>query len=208
VNNYYKAGPATDAKAANRILQLTTEYYDAKVRPDTLRHGWFYIKGNVTAADTNATAHNWKYGVHANKAELAQKDEAKLDKPVVVTPIAEQSAEDAYKAVMQHAGASLRRDSVDMRIIDEASTGKERFGASYEGGKNGIIDSQTDVGSWPALQSLPAPTDTDADGMPDDWELAHKLDPKNAADGAVFGLSKLYTNVEAYLNTLTDELWK
>jgi hypothetical protein len=36
----------------------------------------------------------------------------------------------------------------------------------------------------PALNAKTALVDTDHDGMPDDWELKHRLDPKNPADWA------------------------
>jgi hypothetical protein len=56
------------------------------------------------------------------------------------------------------------------------------------------------VGGWPELKSLPAPADTDGDGMPDEWELRFKLDPRNAADGAQDADADGYTNFEEYLN--------
>ncbi len=52
-----------------------------------------------------------------------------------------------------------------------------------------------------------APIDTDNDGMPDDWESTHGLNP-NAADGTEVSLSKAmtgidgYTNLEVYLDDL------
>jgi hypothetical protein len=36
----------------------------------------------------------------------------------------------------------------------------------------------------PPTAGLPPPADGDADGMPDEWELAHQLDPNNPADAA------------------------
>jgi hypothetical protein len=49
---------------------------------------------------------------------------------------------------------------------------------------------------------MPAPVDTDKDGMPDDWEKQHGLDLNNAADAVTFFLEKHYTNIEVYLNSL------
>jgi hypothetical protein len=37
--------------------------------------------------------------------------------------------------------------------------------------------------------------------MPDAWEKAHGLDPKNVADGAAYRTDR-YTNLEHYLNEL------
>ena len=38
--------------------------------------------------------------------------------------------------------------------------------------------------------------------MPDAWELAHGLDPKNAADAAQDRDGDGYTNIEEYVNSL------
>ena len=46
-------------------------------------------------------------------------------------------------------------------------------------------------------------TDTDNDGMPDEWELARGLDPNNAADAKGDYLGDGYNNIEYYINNLT-----
>jgi hypothetical protein len=65
----------------------------------------------------------------------------------------------------------------------------------------GIIDSQTDVGGWPVLNSAAAPLDSDHDGMPDSWEIAQGLNVNNAADRNNIGTGG-YTMLEIYLNSL------
>lgn len=119
-----------------------------------------------------------------------------------------QSASKAYTAVLANAGASLKRDTVDRRVIREVTTGTFTFNGS-NGSKLGIIDSQSDVGGWPvyAFSASQVPTDTDNDGMPDSWEDKNKLDKNNGADGAQYSLSKAYTNVEMYLNSLVQHLY-
>jgi hypothetical protein len=52
------------------------------------------------------------------------------------------------------------------------------------------------------LRSLPAPADTDHDGLPDEWEQAHGLDPRDPADGARIAPGEGYTQLELYLNSL------
>src|SRR4029079_17554450 len=103
----------------------------------------------------------------------------RVNEPYVVAPVQTQSAEEAFELVLINAGASLSRDSIDSRIVNEIRSGTARFGRSYKGGGKGIIDSPSDVGGWPELISKPAPLDTDGDGMPDDWERSKGLNPKS-----------------------------
>ena len=67
--------------------------------------------------------------------------------------------------------------------------------------KSGIIDSQNDVGGWPMLNSLPAPEDSDHDGMPDEWEKAQQLNPNDPDDRNLTDKDG-WTNLERYLNGL------
>jgi hypothetical protein len=69
-------------------------------------------------------------------------------------------------------------------------------------GTGRLIDSQTEVGGWPALAAGTPWKDSDGDGMPDAWERAHGLDPANAADGAADANGDGYTNLEDWLNAL------
>ena len=64
-------------------------------------------------------------------------------------------ADTAYVRVLSAAGASLVRDIVDSRVVSNVL---HQDGA--------VIDSQNQVGGWPTLNSLPAPADSDQDGMP------------------------------------------
>jgi hypothetical protein len=84
-----------------------------------------------------------------------------------------------------------QRDAVDSRIIGEV---KSRSGR--------IIDSPEQAGGYPRLESGAAPVDSDHDGMPDDWEKAHGLDPGNDANGGEDSDGDGYTNIEEYLHSL------
>jgi hypothetical protein len=95
---------------------------------------------------------------------------------------------------------------VDQRIIHEIRTGTAKYGETYGGGGKGLIDSQKIVGGWPELRSRPAPVDSDRDGMPDEWEKRHGLDPNDPADGARDTNGNGYTNLEEYLNSLVPAI--
>jgi len=49
---------------------------------------------------------------------------------------------------------------------------------------------------------LPAPADSDGDGMPDEWEIAIGLSPGDASDGPLDRNGDGHTNLEEYLNSL------
>jgi hypothetical protein len=120
-----------------------------------------------------------------------------------ITEVEYSSAQEAYSEVLEHAGASLWRDAVDERIVEEVANGTATFGGSWGSGL-GIIDTQGDVGGWPQLEEGTAPTDSDNDGMPDDWEIENDLNPNDSSDATEKDLSNYYTNLEVYLNELVS----
>ncbi|MFV0268011.1 MAG: polysaccharide lyase family 1 protein [Draconibacterium sp.] len=201
--NYYKPGPASSKDDRNRILNLTQVYFDKNVRPDTMHAGWFYITNNVMEGYPEASADNWKYGVQGKGVDEAVKQRSMLSEPLKLAPVMTYDAETAYRQVLASAGASLKRDTVDKRVVKEVKSGKEQYGTSYKGGGNGVIDSQNEVGGWPELKSKPAPQDSDNDGMPDKWEKKHGLNTE-VADNNLFTLDQNYTNLEMYINSLVQ----
>lgn len=96
-------------------------------------------------------------------------------------------------AVVTFSGASLKRDAVDQRLIED-----------FRLRRGHIIDSQEQVGSWPVLQTQAAPLDRDGDGIPDEWEKAHGLDPADPRDGASRHPDLGYTWLEVYLTQLAQ----
>lgn len=204
VANYYKPGPATlPGRVSYRIVEPS-------YRETVDNYGKWYVAENVMEGNEEVTADNWNGGVQPR--EESHLDTLRLDEPWDAMPIRQQTAEEAYEAVLADVGATLpRRDVLDERIIAEVKGGYATYeGASYKREQKakadqveptGIIDSQSDVGGWPELRSTKAPKDSDHDGMPDAWERKQGLDPNNPADGAVMAKNG-YTNLENYLNSL------
>jgi hypothetical protein len=62
------------------------------------------------------------------------------------------------------------------------------------------------VGGWPELVSVPAPADSDADGMPDNWEDAHGLNKNSASDAQLLTVDGKFPNLEVYINNLVTEI--
>lgn len=190
VNNFYKAGPATNAKVRHRIF----------IQADP--RGRMFADGNWVDGFPEISRDNWDGGIDFSPDGEANESTLRSFEPFVVAPVKTQSAADAFEQVLAHAGASKSRDAVDSRIVSEIRSGTARFGASWAGGGKGIIDSPSDVGGWPKLASSPAPRDSDDDGMPDEWEQSNGLNPHEDADGTLDLDGDGYTNVEEYLNSL------
>lgn len=180
VNNYYLPATATSKSVKSRIVNPSSPY------------GLFYVDGNYMEGSPEVTADNRK-GVHCDHP-----DSTKADQPFDVMAIATETAKAAYKRVLASAGASLSRDAVDAGIIRDVTKGFSTDGAK----QNGIIDSPSDAGGWPVLQSKPALKDTDGDGMPDEWEKKQGLNPADAQDAIGHKLDKGYTNIEVYINSI------
>ncbi|RRN78039.1 pectate lyase [Pseudoxanthomonas sp. SGD-10] len=212
INNYYKPGPATQNKVADRIYSIDKNKTEGAPTFDIW--GKYYINGNYIEGRPNPTQDNWTYGIynqfHGSYGVVpeVQKIAMRLTAPLQINDnVKTQSAQDAYQKVLDYAGASLKRDAVDERVIknvkDKSYTAHGSSGDQYS--RFGIIDRPSDVGGWPALQSLPAPKDSDNDGMPDDWEIANKLDP-NKANANGRDLSTAYDNIEVYINSLVADI--
>ena len=187
VNNYYKPGPATPVD-----LKFIHASYTEKVAKGV---GEWYLDGNIMEGNRTLTKHNYK---GLDISELGNHAAHQANKPIQIgEPIALQSAKQAYQFVLQFAGAILpSRDEVDKRLVIETSNGTATGMGVF--GKLGIIDSPNAVGGWSNYNSIKAPIDSDEDGMPDEWEIKHHLDPKNPTDRNLTDKNG-YTNLEIYL---------
>ena len=225
INNYYKPGPATKWKT--RLLNPTTICSNCtSADPHTATPGKFYITGNYMYGSPEVTNDNlcdaaidpdqngisyavWK----ANYATSTRAISTSYDFDEY-NVISMHAAEKAFDKVLKYAGASYQRDNLDKRLRWEALKGIAYFKGS-KGSENGIIDTQSDVGGWPELKQADKPTDTDKDGIPDEWETAHGLNPNNADDALTFTICEndpnntkdvKYTNLEVYANYLVQDI--
>jgi pectate lyase len=199
VNNYYKFGPATRDDVKYQVFDLSDEYRGPSGEVEDRDYETsLYAHGNFVVGSPSISKDNWSGGINFSEGATEAEHRAHSPHDFPLLP-SETSAEEAYPRVLAEAGASLVRDSVDARIVREVESGTATFG-------NGVIDSQEEVGGFPKLSSLPAPRDTDQDGMPDDWEARQGLDPNDAADRNHTHLSgTFYTNLEVYLNGIVGD---
>jgi hypothetical protein len=186
INNYFKPGPATKPKVRNRIV----EPYDSL--------GRWYVDGNFVKGFPGVTSNNWAGGV---QGKYAKNPEIRVSSPFPFADVATQSAEEAYKLVLEKVGAILpKRDVLDKRIISETMSGKCAYGDSY-GSHTGIIDSQKSTAGWPELKTYNVLIDSDNDGMPDTWEKTMRLNPNDPEDRNKISPAG-YTMLEEYINGL------
>lgn len=213
IANYYKPGKATESKVKARLLNPTTKCGPTAkdehagctgVYGGTIVPGKFYIARNIMDGSTDVTNNNWN-GVFPDEA--SKKDLCKADNrwTAGLTPLKnEQRADEAYETVLAKAGCSLSRDAVDTRIIKEVREGTYTYQGS-NGSTGGLIDTPSDVGGWPSYTG--SLTDSDFDGIPDEWEKAHGLNPNDRKDAVLTTIQPPYMNIEAYANELVKDLY-
>lgn len=197
VGNYYKYGPMTNKSVRNRIVNPTRQ------DKPFVGYGQFFVDRNYVDEFREVNVDNTK-GVHLSNGTEADKQAVLATKPFDFIAIGEVDAVSAYREVLDGAGVLFpARDTLDQRIVDDVKNRTGRF-IDVQGGYAHGTEYEKTVNAWPALKSLPAPPDTDKDGIPDEWERAHNLNPDNAADSLTYTLQNGYTNLEVYLNSLVN----
>lgn len=183
VANYFKMGPNSPSPGKREITIWQKEHGRS-----------LYAVDNVGPNNPDGSISNsWDAGmVGASDGSLKTTSSNTYSPNPHPTPaIYTTSAFDAFDDVIGKAGASLARDSVDQRVIQDVINGT-----------GGYINDPLQVGGWPALASGTPPADSDNDGMPDNWEIQQGLNPNDALDGVQDADNDGYTNVEEYLNAL------
>lgn len=100
------------------------------------------------------------------------------------------TAEEAYRRVLQQAGA-LPHDATSALMAENTRLGTGRQG--YE--------DRLDADRAALERSAPVPPDGDQDGLPDEWERTHHLDPSDGADASALATDG-YTALEHYCHHL------
>ena len=200
----------------------------------------YFINGNTTETTKGSVTTNkdWK-GVSYDKGTYTYNDEIysadkknlygdavehttingvscvkiKMDAPAPTGEVTTHSASESFSKVLAYSGASLYRDEIDARYMEEAKTGTAKYKGSITLSP-GIIDKVSDVNGYTEANfgtaTRPADFDTDKDGIPDSWETANGLNPNDATDALTYSLDskKYYTNLEVYANSLVEDIMK
>lgn len=105
------------------------------------------------------------------------------------------TASEAVEHVLANVGANYpARDAIDARLVSEVET--------YGTDGQLISDETASPMNGPGfIAGGTPPTDSDGDGIPDEWENANGLDPNDASDAMAIASSG-YANIEVYLYSL------
>jgi len=192
VKNYWRSGSDSP---------IPTDRREVRVKPMAIGSG-IYFEGNFGPSRpfSGNQRPGQQYPAEHAISDIERRYPDEMERYISQTrflhaPIQEQRADLAYNLVLARAGATVpTRDAVDERVIHSV---RQRLGV--------IIDSPSQVGGLPDYRTVtrPADWDTDGDGMPDWWEIANGLDPNDPSD-AILVRPNGYTNIEAYINSLTD----
>lgn len=223
------------------LVTLSTQSNSDKNHPELYdMTSRYFINGNITETTKGSVTKNqdWKdisydkgipslngeyyspdaknfYGDNVAHVTISGKScvKIKMDAPAPTGEVTTHSAAQAFSKVLAYGGASLYRDEIDARYMEEAKTRT----ALYKGSitlSPGIIDKVSDVKGYTEANfgtaTRPADFDTDKDGIPDAWEIANGLDPNDATDALTYSLDskEYYTNLEVYANSLVEDIMK
>lgn len=223
------------------LVTLSTQSNSDKKHPELYdMTSRYYINGNTTETTKGSKTANkdWKgvsydQGIPSLNGEYYSPDannyygdavahttisgkscvKIKMDEPAPTGQVTTHSAAEAYEKVLAYVGASLYRDEIDARYMEEAKTGTATYKGSITNSP-GIIDKVSDVKGYTEANfgtgTRPADFDTDKDGIPDEWEKANGLNPNDASDALTYSLDEkgYYTNIEVYANSLVENIMK
>lgn len=223
------------------LVTLSTQSNSDKKHPELYdMTSRYYINGNTTETTKGSKTANkdWKgvsydkgipslngeyyspdannfYGDAVAHTTISGKScvKIKMDEPAPTGQVTTHSAAEAYEKVLANVGASLYRDEIDARYMEEAKTGTATYKGSITNSP-GIIDKVSDVKGYTednfGTGTRPADFDTDKDGIPDEWEKANGLNPNDASDAITYSLDEkgYYTNIEVYANSLVENIMK
>lgn len=216
INNVFKAGPFSEENYAFSEACMGNHMYIAgnsmngEVPED--QKSLVLFEKDVLGEDKNP------YFVKSGL--VLDVDKYFLDKPFDFSRMSEiQPAGEVEEAVLAGVGASLSRDSIDTAIVK-----------SYKDGTGEYVNNPTESMGWegpelpeeykktenaqqyydffqenyPKLESGEGYTDSDKDGMSDEWEDFMGLDKKDPSDGAKLYGKTSYTNLEVFLQYLIE----
>lgn len=202
VGNFYLAGPGGDNPVGGTSTGITTASGGTSVIGTSSN---IFRSGNLLDSNKDGDANDGNPLSNAGAANPIW-----MDGPTYggVTD----SATVAFDRVLDYMGATWwSRTPMDQRIINEVRTGTGKIMAWADDPFNNdpnegvewrqMLSYRADPVTGDAPFTRPANWDTDADGMPDEWEVKYGLDPLVANPSGDFD-NDGYTDLEEYINDL------
>lgn len=196
INNYIKPGPGTRESLADTLITVGENGKD----------GGFYVNGNILEGNDAITADN-SLGIKESASGYISESiyTPSEENPDAFSNVTLRSAADSYDLVLANAGATYPyRDAVDARIVAHVKTDTGAY-----------INVPDEVGGYPARTVTAAEEgriDTDGDGIPDEWETAHGLNPNDQTDSCLPASNDKnsanygYAWIEVYFNELVKDV--
>lgn len=182
INNYFEVGPNSSGPGNTHS---TTGMISIWYEPGYINQiANLYAEGNLFPDDDKTNFPSGQrplFPFENNHVTL-------VDTPYAFPEVITQTADEAREIVLKQAGA-FPRDAMNLRVINEIHT------------KTGSLHNISD----PLLTNTDAaPTDSDNDGMADDWEISQGLNV-GVDDSAEDKNNNGYTNIEEYINELMSQ---
>lgn len=232
INNYYRPGPSTQkgTSSGRYWCAPSTPYGQWYLSGNKFETNSRYAPSSTIWSETElnkvnndnyygAKDGNASRGINLTGSSFSSYTLSEL--PYALSGLTYESADLAYQKVTTQAGAALPRyDEVDSRLLAEAAgtTNPKYHGSTIS--DPGIIDSPSDITlSYPdsyivngiTYHDMPKmmmetdrfAVDSDADGLPDPYEIQIGLNPLDATDASTLE-SNGYTRLENYLNGIVS----
>ncbi len=177
IGNYFISGPSTTSPG-NYVSRPTARYY-------------VYEEDNWLDVNNDGVLNGRKLD-GASDYKTASVVSTKFSHPGPSTIL---SAQNAVTHIINNAGSSFARDAVDQLLIEQLSSFGTKGNIVQDENSNGIPN-----GGLGYVMNGTKPTDSDNDGMPDEWEDANGLD-KNSNDAMTIAENG-YANIENYINSI------
>ena len=221
VNNTLKMGNGTTGGKHYVNVDSTTKPQNFKI----FLQGNRMLNKDGSVYDT-VTSDNWNgidikaalttdYGITKDTLKSSTSFQTIVNGENVSTADTCESAEASYEHVLSFAGNGIspdKRTAIDQQSAEEARTGTGNLSgtASYDdatdANKTNIDKYNIQCGvtyTYPSAVTKKEITDSDNDGMDDNWELARGLNPNDPTDTNGDYCGQGYTNIEYYINDLT-----
>lgn len=192
VGNYLVAGPWTTSNATRAFI------IDKNTDVEAYQSGNFIDSDRLLnpSGEPNGTDTGW--GMFQLLTTSPQSTLTQRATPVTTAPVTTQSAIDAYRSVIAHAGNSAwGRDAIDQRIVSNV-TGNTAPANGPDA--TAPLAAELAMVNGATAEFHPAGWDTDGDAMPDAWEVAHGLNPNSPGDWNLDFDADGYINLIEYIN--------